>query len=187
MLPGNRQSSATLTQGWSELLRLGHRPSAGEELRQSHEWVPAHRGGQLAASGVSPVVGDRGDGLSERIDAELCAFNAEMTGHQDLQPLRVSTWDRDDLLGGLCGSTWGGCGYIDLLWVRADYRRRGLGARLLEAGESEIRHRGCDQVALSTYSFQAPAFYIRAGYIECGRRSGFPHGHDQILFTKRLG
>jgi GNAT superfamily N-acetyltransferase len=133
------------------------------------------------------VVSDRGDGLSERIDAELCAFNAEMTGYQDLQPLRVAAWDGGDLLAGLCGSTWGGCGYIELLWVRADYRRRGLGARLLEAGESEIRRRGCDQVALSTYSFQAPAFYIRAGYIECGRRSAFPHGHDQILFMKRLG
>jgi GNAT superfamily N-acetyltransferase len=132
------------------------------------------------------VVGDRGDGLSERIDAELCAFNAEVTGHDDLQPVRVAAWDGDDLLAGLCGSTWGGCGYIDLLWVRADYRRRGLGARLLEAGESEIRRRGCDQVALSTYSFQAPAFYIRAGYIECGRRPAFPHGHDQILFMKRL-
>ena len=30
------------------------------------------------------------------------------------------------------------------------------------------------------------AFYIRAGYIECGRRSAFPHDHDQILFVKRL-
>ena len=38
---------------------------------------------------------------------------------------------------------------------------------------------------MSTYSFQAPAFYVRAGYIECGRRSAFPHGHDQILFVKR--
>lgn len=185
MLPGNRRGSATLTQGWLELLRLGHRPSSGEGRRQSHGRVPAHGGGQLAADEVSLEVSDR-DGLSERIDAELCAFNAEMTGHQDLQPLRVAAWDGDDLLAGLCGSTWGGCGYIELLWVRADYRRRGLGARLLEAGESEIRRRGCDQVGLSTYSFQAPAFYIHAGYIECGRRSAFPHGHDQILFMKRL-
>jgi GNAT superfamily N-acetyltransferase len=169
-----------------ELLRLGRRPTAGEDRRQSHRRVTAHRGEQPAAGEVSLAVSDRDDGLSERIDAELCAFNAEMTGHQDLQPLRVAAWDHDDLLAGLCGSTWGGCGYIDLLWVRADYRRRGLGARLLEAGESEIGRRGCDQVALSTYSFQAPAFYIRAGYIESGRRSAFPHGHDQILFTKRL-
>jgi GNAT superfamily N-acetyltransferase len=132
------------------------------------------------------VVSDRGDRLIERIDAELGAFNAEMSGHRDLRPLLVAAWDRDDLLAGLCGSTWGGCGFIELFWVRADYRRRGLGARLLEAGESEIRRRGCDQVALSTYSFQAPAFYMRAGYIECGRRSAFPHGHDQILFMKRL-
>ena len=175
-----------LTEGWFELLRLGLRPSGAEERRRSQRRDPARHGGQLAAGEVNLVVGDRGRRLTKRIDAELCAFNAEMTGHQDIQPLSVAAWDGRHLLAGLSGSTWGGCGYIELLWVRADYRRRGLGAQLLEAGESEIRRRGCDQVALSTYSFQAPGFYIRAGYIECGRRSGFPHGHDQILFMKRL-
>lgn len=186
MLPGNRRGPATLTEGWSGLLRLGLRPSGAGERRQSHRRVRAHRGGQLAAGEASLVVSARGRRVTKRIDAELCAFNAEMTGHQDLQPLSVAAWDGRRLLGGLCGSTWGGCGYIELLWVRADYRRRGLGVQLLEAGEGEIRRRGCDQVALSTYSFQAPGFYVRAGYIECGRRSGFPHGQDQILFLKRL-
>jgi ribosomal protein S18 acetylase RimI-like enzyme len=132
------------------------------------------------------AVSDQYDGVSERIEGELNAFNAEMTGHQDPQPLNVSAWDSGDLLAGLCGVTWGGCGYIETVWVRADHRRRGLGTRLLSTAEKEIRGRGCDQVALATYSFQAPGFYIRAGYSECGRRPAFPHGHEQILFVKRL-
>ena len=94
--------------------------------------------------------------------------------------------DDGDLRGGLYGWTWGGCGYIDLLWVRDDQRGRGLGARLLAAAEAEIRRRGCDRVALSTHTFQAPGFYARLGYAECGRTPGYPHDHDDIHLLKQL-
>jgi GNAT superfamily N-acetyltransferase len=55
-----------------------------------------------------------------------------------------------------------------------------MGARLLATVEAEIRRRGCDRVALSTHLFQAPGFYARFGYTECGRTPGYPHGHDDI-------
>jgi predicted N-acetyltransferase YhbS len=70
--------------------------------------------------------------------------------------------------------------------VRADHRGCGLGTRLLAAAEEELRSRDCDKVALTTYSFQAPSFYIRAGYEECGRTPAFPHGHDLIHLVKQL-
>jgi hypothetical protein len=41
-------------------------------------------------------------------------------------------------------------------------------------------------VALSTHSFQAPGFYARFGYTECGRTPGNPHGYDQIHLLKHL-
>jgi hypothetical protein len=54
------------------------------------------------------------------------------------------------------------------------------------AAEEEIRRRDCDQVALSTHSFQAQAFYARFGYTECGRTPAHPRGHDQIHLVKRF-
>ena len=134
------------------------------------------------------VVGDADDGLRERLDAEINAFNAAATGCADGRLLCVSArGGGGDLRGGLFGWTWGGCGYVEFLWVREDQRGSGLGTRLLAAAEQEARRRGCDQVALSTHSFQAPGFYARLGYRECGRTPAYPRGYDQIHLVKRLG
>jgi GNAT superfamily N-acetyltransferase len=133
------------------------------------------------------VVGDADDGLRERLDAEINAFNAAATGIGDGRLLCVSVrGDGGDLRGGLFGWTWGGYGYVEFLWVRHDQRGSGLGTRLLAAAEQEIRRRGCAQVALSTHSFQAPGFYARFGYRECGRTPAYPRGYDQIHLVKRL-
>ena len=138
-------------------------------------------------SEVRFVVGDADACLRERLDEEITAFNAAVTGHHDGHVLTVAVrGDDGDLHAGLCGWTWGGCGYIELLWVRDDQRGSGLGTRLLAIAEAEIRRRGCDRVALSTHSFQSPGFYARLGYTECGRTPGYPHCHDDIHLMKQL-
>src|SRR6266702_3163739 len=138
-------------------------------------------------SEVRFAVGDADASLAERLDKEISAFNAAVTGHHDGQMLSVAVrGDDGDLLAGLYGWTWGGCGYIDLIWVQGEHRGSGLGTRLLAAAEQEIRRRGCAQVALSTHSFQAPGFYARFGYQECGRTPAYPRGHDQIHLVKQL-
>src|SRR5205814_7620377 len=117
----------------------------------------AVRGRRPIMCGVRFAVGDADAGLAERLDKEISAFNAAVTGHHDGRMLSVAVrGDDGDLRAGLYGWTWGGCGYIELLWVRDDQRGSGLGAGLLAAAEAEIRRRGCDWVALSTHSFQAP-------------------------------
>ena len=136
---------------------------------------------------VAFAVSDADNGLRERLDKEINAFNVAVTGYADGRLLGIAVRDDSgDLLAGLSGWTWGGCGYIELLWVRSDRRGSGLGARLLAAAEEEIARRGCDQVALSTHSFQAPGCYARFGYQECGRTPGYPRGHDSIHLVKRL-
>ena len=136
---------------------------------------------------VAFVVSDADDGLRERLNEEINAFNVATTGLADGGLLVIAVRENGgDLRAGLFGWTWGGCGYIEVLWVRDDQRGRGLGTRLLATAEQEIRRRGCGQVALSTHSFQAPGFYARFGYQECGRTPAYPRGHDQIHLVKRL-
>jgi ribosomal protein S18 acetylase RimI-like enzyme len=87
---------------------------------------------------------------------------------------------------GLAGHTWGGCCEIRFLFVREGERRTGIGSALLSAAEREAVARGCDQIVLSTHSFQAPDFYRRHGYREVGRAEGYPRAHAQLYFAKRL-
>jgi ribosomal protein S18 acetylase RimI-like enzyme len=88
--------------------------------------------------------------------------------------------------GGLLGQTfWSWCS-IAVLAVAEPYRRQGIGSRLLAKAEEIARQRGCIGARLDTTSFQAPDFYRRHGYTECGRIDDFPPGHAHHWFMKRF-
>lgn len=90
-------------------------------------------------------------------------------------------------MAGLTGWTWGTCARIELVWVRADQRRRRVGGRLLEAAEAEARTRGCTQVLVSSMTFQAPDFYKKKGYVEFARTEGIPTaGGAEVHMVKAL-
>jgi GNAT superfamily N-acetyltransferase len=123
----------------------------------------------------------------ERLEEQINQFNYRTTGFHDGRSLAVFLHDESGALrAGLAGHTWGGCCEIRFLFVRESERHTGLGTALLRAAEQEARARGCDQVVLSTHSFQAPAFYQRHGYVEVGRAPGYPRGHAQIYLRKPL-
>ena len=75
-------------------------------------------------------VGEADRALTEGLDEEIYAFNAEATGLYDGRLLTVRASNGESLVGGLSGWTWGGCGYVDVLWIAADYRGRGLGTEV---------------------------------------------------------
>jgi len=123
----------------------------------------------------------------ELLEEEINQFNYRTTGFHDGRWLAVFLRGGDGALrAGLAGHTWGGCAEIKFLWVREGERHAGVGSALLRAAEREAAARGCTRVVLSTHSFQAPDFYRRHGYTECGRVEGYPRGHAQIFLTKNL-
>ncbi len=57
----------------------------------------------------------------------------------------------------------------------------------MRAAEEEAVRRGCTDMIVSTYTFQAPGFYPRLGFRERGRVEGVPGGHEDVYFHKRIG
>jgi GNAT superfamily N-acetyltransferase len=89
-------------------------------------------------------------------------------------------------VGGAVGRTWGHCAELQQLWVDPAWRGHSLGTRLLRRFEAHAAGRGCTLVYLTTFSFQAPAFYRRCGYAEVRRIAGFAPGVERLDFERRL-
>jgi GNAT superfamily N-acetyltransferase len=121
------------------------------------------------------------------VDHRLWEFNTDQVGYSDSR--RLAIFIRDDnnqILGGIIGFTFWGWLAVDLLWVKDNLRGQGYGRRLLQAAEQEAIARGCKQVLLDTFSFQAPEFYRRQGYEQFGVLDGFAGKHQRLYFRKRL-
>lgn len=134
------------------------------------------------------LVGDGDPDLDQRLSDELDAVNAAATtGTPAARELTVQLHDADGLVGGLSGWTWGVAAGIGMTWVRADRRGDGTGARLLAAFEDEARARGCTHVFTTSFTFQAPGFYERHGYVELFRWQDLPVvGQADVHLRKEL-
>jgi ribosomal protein S18 acetylase RimI-like enzyme len=92
-----------------------------------------------------------------------------------------------NIIGGLTGKTYWDYLEIAFLWVQEQHRGLGHAKALMLAAEEEARHRGCGNVLLDTFSFQAPGFYRKLGYREFGRLSGYTGDHQRHYLHKSLG
>jgi GNAT superfamily N-acetyltransferase len=94
-----------------------------------------------------------------------------------------------DAAGGVAGGLWGRTSYgflfIELLSA-GPARGHGLGRRIMDMAEAEAKSRGLTGIWLDTWTFQAPGFYEKLGFAECGRIPNYPQGHDRIFYVKRL-
>ncbi len=93
--------------------------------------------------------------------------------------------DQRQMVAGISGWLWGECLEIDRRWVHEDLRGRGLGKRLVRALEEAAVVRGCRQITLETFSFQAPEFYQKLGFKVFGVIEGFGNRHRKLYMQKR--
>ncbi len=124
--------------------------------------------------------------LRQQILAPLVAHNDAAAGPGDWGLLVVTVRDpAGDVVGGLWGRTGYGFLFVELLALGAA-KGHGIGTQVMALAEAEARRRGLQGIWLDTWTFQAPEFYPKFGFTECGRITDYPPGHDRIFFVKRL-
>ena len=112
------------------------------------------------------------------LEDRLYEFNSAQTAQDDGQVFSILVRDdQQQIVAGLSGWTWAKACEIQTLWVHPSWRGHGYGRDLLVAAEQEARARGCNVILLSSYSFQAPAFYQKCGYELAWQLNDFPPGY----------
>ena len=121
------------------------------------------------------------------IGGGISDYNAEQAGDDHGQNLCFVVRGPDDKsVGGVIGATYWDWFYVNLMWLKAEFRGMGFGSRLLIAAEEEARKRGAKFSHLDTFSFQAPDFYKKHGYEVFGELPDFPSGHTRYFMKKAL-
>ena len=93
--------------------------------------------------------------------------------------------EHDAVVGGLYGRSGYGFLFVELL-AMGPARGQGIGRRVMALAEAEARAAGLDGIWLDTWTFQAPGFYEKLGFVECGRIPNYPPGHSRIFYVKRF-
>jgi GNAT superfamily N-acetyltransferase len=80
--------------------------------------------------------------------------------------------------------------FVHALHVRSDHARQGVGARLMDHAEAQMKQAGCASARLETDTFNArsQAFYAARGYVEAGRYPDeeWNSGLTTLLLVKAL-
>jgi len=121
------------------------------------------------------------------LDDRIYEHNVLATNRADGTLFLKSIYDdTENIVAGITGWTWAGACEITLFWVKSDYRKKGYGKALLNAAEAEAAKQNCNTIFLRTYSFQAPHFYLKHGYLIEYELKDFPSGHSSFFLVKRL-
>ena len=124
--------------------------------------------------------------VRDAIAATLVAYNVASVGDGGFSRLAVTVRGPDgDVAGGLSGYIWHRYLFVEILALGAA-RGTGLGRQVMALAEAEARRRGCVGIWLDTFTFQAPGFYAKLGFVEFGRIQDNPPGHDRIFLRKPL-
>lgn len=75
---------------------------------------------------------------------------------------------------------------VALLWVAEELRGEGIGSELLSRIEAVGRQAGCVRAHVSTFSFQAAAFYEANGFVNFATLEDYPPGQAKHFLRKDL-
>ena len=131
---------------------------------------------------------DRPDDAYMPIWAPLLRFNQDTVGDAQGEAfaLTIQAPGSAEVLGGLWALSLWGSFYIGLVVTPETGRRKGLGVELMRRAEAEALARGCRNMWLDTYAFQARGFYERLGFQVFGQIDGPAPMFPRYFMSKTL-
>ena len=152
------------------------------QLDHVHGWLVAPRSA-LKIEARHELSSNESDAIEDR----LYEHNSRATGHHDGQGLGFVIRDEaGQMIGVAAGYTWAGTCELKRMWVDEAYRGRGYARALLSAFVAEACARSVGRIWVSSYDFQAPGMYEKAGFKRMAEFEGWPEGHVNMVLCKTL-
>ena len=104
------------------------------------------------------------DKISDFINDEFTYYSTDCEVELNYEDFCFVAEDDGDIAGVIVGRAYYNEVHIGDLIVGKDYRRAGVGSKLVAAVEEAYKGKGYEKIALTTFGFQAPEFYKKLGY-----------------------
>jgi ribosomal protein S18 acetylase RimI-like enzyme len=104
------------------------------------------------------------DKISDFINDEFTNYSTDCEVALNYEDFCFVAEDDGDIVGVIVGRAYYNEVHIGDLIVGKDYRRAGVGSKLVAAVEEAYKGKGYEKIALTTFGFQAPEFYKKLGY-----------------------
>ena len=123
----------------------------------------------------------------QQIRNSLIAHNRENSSIADGKNLAIkAVSDLGMIVGGVVAWQWGGCIEIEYLWVSENVRGEKLGTKLLKQLEYLLSEHSSKVIITTTFSFQAPEFYLKNGFEIIDEVAGYPHNVKKYFLKKAV-
>ena len=123
----------------------------------------------------------------EDIEARLSLFDENYITYKMDGCIQIGIEDNSRLIAGLdaCITAFKIL-YVSTVFVDQEYRRKGIGARLIREMEKRAAAMGVNTVRLDTFNWQGKEFYEALGYQCVGHYDNDEDGYSEYFFLKRI-
>ena len=127
------------------------------------------------------------DAQCEEIEAGLESYDDQHMPERPEGEISIGIVENGELIAGAdaCMTAFHIC-YVSTVFVQEEYRRRGVGRKLMAEVEARAKKMGADTIRLDTFSWQGKEFYQVLGYEIVGQYANAKDGYEEFFFLKRV-
>ena len=124
---------------------------------------------------------------AEEIETRLEEFDEEYITYKMNGFIRIGMEDNGRLIAGLdaCVTAFRIL-YVSTVFVDEEYRRKGVGEKLIREMEKRAAAMGVNTIRLDTFNWQGKEFYEALKYTCVGHYDNVEDGYSEYFFLKRL-
>ena len=123
----------------------------------------------------------------EDIEARLSSFDENYITYRMDGCIQIGVEEDGRLIAGLdaCITAFKIL-YVSTVFVDEEYRRKGVGARMIREMEKRAAAMGVNTIRLDTFDWQGKEFYEALGYRCVGQYDNAEDGYSEYFYLKRI-